>query len=126
MKDRMIELISTTTFYLTEGVVATIGSRFTHSFIEAIADSLLANGVIVPPVKVGQTVYRIIVSEKVFESTITAIVSNSDGFRFNVDRYHMFNEKQISYGNNEGRNIYDMLFLTREEAERALKEREQE
>lgn len=117
MKDRLIKLLES-------AESAVYWNSEDKSFIEKIADHLLANGVIVPPVKVGQTVYRI-VGEKVFESTITAIVSYGDGFRFNIDRYHLFNEKQISYGNNDGRNIYDMLFLTREEADRARKRREQ-
>lgn len=110
-RDRLIELLEAAPFYR---------NSVTGIDWQRIADSLLADGVIVPPIKVGQTVYRI-VSEKVFESTITAIASYGDGFRFNVDRYHLFYEKQISYGNNDGRNIYDMLFLTREEAEQALK-----
>lgn len=120
-RDRLIELIEQHCLARLDALECTSEKDIECS--ECLADHLLANGVIVPPVVVGQTVYRI-VSEKVFESTITAIVSYGDGFRFNVDRYHLFNGKQISYGNNDGRNIYDMLFLTREEAEQALKERE--
>jgi hypothetical protein len=49
MRDRLIELIKGCSQYICDDAV----------LIESIADHLLANGVIVPPCKVGQTVYVI-------------------------------------------------------------------
>lgn len=46
-REKLIELISTADFEPVKGVVRTIGSRFTTSFIERIADHLIANGVTV-------------------------------------------------------------------------------
>lgn len=87
--------------------------------IEAmIADFLLANGVIVPPCKVGDTVYRTIgnyCGEKIFEGIVAQI--------------SIYNEKETRfwvYGHPWGFGCDDIgktVFLTREEAEKALAER---
>ena len=53
MRDRLIELIKQVPY----GV--SVGAKFTQQFSEKMADNLLANGVIVPPCKVGDTVYYI-------------------------------------------------------------------
>lgn len=78
----------------------------TGSFTEHLADYLLANGVIVLPCKVGDTVYQID-AERVFESQVEAIIYATDSIAF------------------DERVIGKTVFLTREEAERALKEREE-
>ena len=46
-REKLIELIRCADFSPTKGAVATIGSRFTTEFIEAVADHLIANGVTV-------------------------------------------------------------------------------
>lgn len=90
------------------------------SFIEKIADHLIANNVTIPPVSVGQTVYIMrvpdnmeprIVPEQVdkIEITLTAgrqrcVFSNNQFWRTSED-------------------IGKTVFLTIEEAEQALKER---
>lgn len=51
MKDRLIELLNQ--------VGDNVMQLKTDNFIDSLADYLLANGVIVPPVKVGQTVFVI-------------------------------------------------------------------
>ena len=53
-RERLIEIINNTKIRS-----RTLGDLFYKSLIEKIADHLLANGIIVPPVKVGQTVYYI-------------------------------------------------------------------
>ena len=71
--------------------------------MEYLADYLLANGVIVLPCKVGDTVYQID-AERVFKSKIKAFVYDTENFAF------------------DERAIGKSVFLTREEAEKALKE----
>lgn len=72
---------------------------------ETVADYLLANGVIVPPCKVGDTVYWIdngkIKCEEVFEISI-----HSDGILVHTGIQFCLNQ----------------VFLTKEEAEKAMKE----
>ena len=79
----------------------------------AIADHLLANGVIVPPCKVGQTIYYIHEGvDRGYEGEVTSFVYVSDTNSFGIHYdggYGVF-----------GRYV----FLTREEAEKALAERE--
>jgi hypothetical protein len=87
---------------------------------DTIADHLIANGVIVPPCKVGDTVYRTqgnYCGEKIFEGV--------------VDQIAIFNNREIRiwvYGHPLGFGCDDIgktVFLTKEEAEKALAEREQ-
>ncbi len=78
--------------------------------IEEIADYLLANGVIVPPFKVGDWVYILITKKSkgrnysIFTYIHRSTVTNINFFRFVKD-----------FGKT--------VFLTKEEAEKALKER---
>ena len=74
---------------------------------ELLADYLLANGVIVPPCKVGDTVYWYNMGGKIVEAKAKAIyfiVRHPEGFEYKVS----FDD----FGKT--------VFLTREEAEKAL------
>lgn len=92
----------------------------TGSFTEHLADYLLEHGVIVPPCKVGDTVYMIFFNE-IISCTVTSFDYNSWGFPTEL------NLKYSEYG---GFGLFRMqctdesIFLTREEAEKALKERD--
>lgn len=110
MRERLIELI--------EEVVTINGSVYS----EDIADYLIANGVIVPPCRVGDTVYA---------------VSNYYGgewqiYECRVDNFTVYKTNTfMSIGNREGyifgANICEIgksIFFTRELAEKALKERD--
>ena len=79
-----------------------------------IADHLIANGVIVPPCKVGDTVYYIggIHRRLIKSATVVEIILNSDGVR---DLF-VNSEDGVSFENS-----FDTFFLTKEEAEKALK-----
>ena len=83
-----------------------------------IADHLLANGVIVPPCKVGDIVY------KVFDGEIreAKVVSCSMFFSKTIRQNNIHTENHrgaiISY---EWKDIGKTVFLTREESEQALK-----
>ena len=76
----------------------------TGSFTDYLADYLLEHGVIVPPCKVGDTVYSI-------EMRI-------------VDKWLKYKVCEIPFNLTLWENGWEDIFLTREEAERALKERE--
>lgn len=108
MRERLIELI--------EEVVTIHGSVYS----ENIADYLIANGVIVPPCKVGQVVYRIYWDFLIDKCKVSALTQKSDE-SFKI---------RVTSGIN--RSVFEVtpdrlgktVFLTREEAEKALKERE--
>ena len=54
MRDRLIELLNEATFGVN---VHTLADHLKKETIEAVADYLIANGVIVPPCKVGDTLW---------------------------------------------------------------------
>ena len=90
MRDRLIELISKV--------------QYMGGLEAKLADYLLANGVIVPPCKVGDVVFQV-ACERVYESTVKNVIYDTNGVAF------------------DERAIGESIFLTREEAENALAER---
>ena len=91
--------------------------------IEAIADHLLANGVIVPPCKVGDTVYWLnfynhlmLYRDKYYEAEVVRIVVTRFGVSCVIrvrGEHATYEIPDVEFGKN--------VFLTREEAEQALK-----
>lgn len=79
-----------------------------------IADHLLANGVIVPPCKVGDTVYYIggIHNSLVKSAIVEEIIMNSNG----VSDLLVISENNVVFENS-----IKIFYFTKEEAERALK-----
>ena len=83
-----------------------------------IAEHLLANGVIVPPCKVGDTLYEITSRNTISEYEVTAI---------RIELFNVFIDWKLTQGFVD-RYISDMpvgeigktVFLTREEAEKAF------
>lgn len=69
-----------------------------------LAQSLVENGVIVPPVKVGDTVYLTDNAGDIYESEVTQVVYNTKGIAF------------------DERAIGKTVFTSRESAEKAVKE----
>jgi uncharacterized protein YqgQ len=94
-----------------------------NEMLVGVADYLLENGVIVPPCKVGDIVYYI------FEGEIRelTVISLSYTFSENIKHFNLhttnYRGAVLSY---EIKNIVKTVFLTKEEAEKALKERERE
>lgn len=88
-----------------------------------LADHLLANGVIVPPVKVGQMVY-----------VLRSQTSDGKNLYLRAERishYRVFGETSFMCFESQRGSVADHLwhtsvFLTREEAEKALAERRAE
>ena len=85
--------------------------------ILALADHLLANGVIVPPCKVGDIVYLPCLTDwgDIENYTITEFVLDNDGLLFVVD-----DEDRETHPIEE---IGTEVFLTKEEAEAELEKR---
>ena len=98
MRDRLIELISQV--------------QYMGGLEGKVADYLISNGVIVPPCKVGDTVYDI--------ADGTAYATKVLQFVYFGDRWAC--RTVSSFPNLEG--FGTRVFLTREEAEKALKESE--
>ncbi len=97
MRDRMIELL--------DSII--VNFRFTAwENTDKIADHLLANGVIVPPCKIGTRVYRLIPDLSVIWPDPTEYKIIWDTFK--LDDIYTFGKT---------------VFLTKEEAEKALMER---
>ena len=90
----------------------------TGSFSEHLADYLLANGVIVLPCKVGATVFRILTNYY----SRTKCVKETEISRIVIDncRTWLFCQCSPTARSVLGKNV----FLSREEAEKALKERD--
>lgn len=92
-----------------------------------LADHLLANGVIVPPCKVGDVVYIVVNPysflplKKAVEGEVVSIHLHEYGLFLRV----LFDTKKIigCYDYNLNWRLGKDLFLTREEAEKALAER---
>lgn len=81
--------------------------------VETIADHLLTNGVIVPPCKVGDTVYVCFSRTRVIECKVAQII---------IEHIEEIGMSFICYGGMrfDMRHWGKTVFLTREEAERAL------
>lgn len=108
MRDRLIELIK----------------DIVHPyFAETIADHLLANGVIVPPCKVGDTVWvHNQTAGKIFKNTVVGIfVSGASPHRNGIKCEYRNICGETSNRKFTFAQIGKTVFLTREEAEQALK-----
>jgi hypothetical protein len=96
--------------------------------IEDLADYLLANGVIVPPCKVGDTLYDLITVDTEKELNMNEIFcGTAQGFSFDGKTIWI----SASYTNglfyyHRSNEIGETVFLSRELAEKALAERSKE
>ena len=110
MKDRLIELIGAFPVW-----GKTLKDQWFPEAVERFADHLLANGVIVPPCKVGDTVYVLVnwcdFINCHFDGCAGCSNCNDKGI---VER--KFNYSHLAQ-------IGKTVFLTKEEAEKALAER---
>lgn len=89
---------------------------------KAYADRILADGWIKPPYKVGDTVWAIAITGKIYKYTV-------NGFHYFEDKHFMFGAYRIREDGKkvnptwQDSEIGKTVFLTREEAEKALAER---
>lgn len=117
MRDRLIEILK---------CAPLCGRRFDVQYsdgtIAHIADHLIANGVILPPCKVGDKVW-VINKKDIYDCSVYGISIDykSAWFTFLCGGvFPEFKEKKIYYLTEFGQAV----FLTREEAEKALAEKE--
>lgn len=97
---------------LVEMIQDAVGGCAKH-WAEIIADYLLSNGAIVPPCKVGDSIFRVGNGE-IWEWLIEHIEIYEDEIGFVDDGENYFTPDKIG----------KTVFLTKEEAEEKLKERE--
>lgn len=123
MRDRLIELISDIENELLRSYPYTTDEYR----IASIADHLIENGAIIPPCKVGDTLYSFSF-HKIIEAEVIKVEWSCE-----AENYGKFIREKITLcGNdiNETKiDFYDIgktWFLTREDAEKALREREGE
>lgn len=117
MKERLIELIKSSSQYVCEDAY----------LVERIADHLLANGVIVLPCAVGDTVYFICFDE-ICEATVVRIELN---YYTNPKEWIVIEYYSKAIGIHEHKSRVDLMFgrntfLTKEEAEKELERRNNE
>ena len=114
MRDRLIELLRQRSCYYVDcrgrSCKGCQNVFIQDEDIESLADHLLESGVIVPPCKVGDTVYyRYYGGNRVYEGKVTSFIYNSESGWFGIH----YDGGYGTYGK--------YVFLTREEAEQALK-----
>lgn len=106
-RQRLVELIDD--FFKKES-----GIGFTEEFLGELADKLLNNGIVVPPVKVGDAIFRID-DKQVFDWwDVEHIEIYADEIVYIDDSGNQFTEEDIG----------KTVFTSREEAEKALERKE--
>jgi hypothetical protein len=110
MRDRLIKLLNKKYDHFCDQCGINKDSHYT----ESLADYLLANGVIVPPCKVGDTVYEIVHGE-ILEPKVVGFLICQDGA--------ILVKTSCSFP--LSREIGCCLFLTREEAEAKLRKEDE-
>ena len=112
MRDRLIELLNECR------TIEGIGMEL----VEKQADHLLAEGVIVPPLSIGQKVYINAFRNDIQSFTVTNIYVQRD----RDNRTYFAYDAEIGEGNEiyfDEEKIGNIIFLNQEEAEKALAER---
>lgn len=118
MRERLIELIKEvkyTPFKDGCGLDVSVEHQLPDHAFEAIADRLLAEGVVVPICKVGDKVYQTD-GIRIYESTIREIT-------YCTNNVLIYDTEKVCFDKTA---IHKSIFLTKEEAEQALAEREGE
>ena len=131
MRDRLIELLRQIEFDYSEECVCAFedGYKGTPDFAKFFVDHLLAEGVIVPPVKLGQSLF---VLEDIGIQTLPEIVPLTvynlafTVFEEGIKSHIVCITKSRKVRHIKGEDLGETAFLTREEAERALEEKSKE
>ena len=116
MRDKLIKLMKEE--ISNGGYSFKLTDRCCDIAMETLVDYLIANGVIVPPCKIGDTVYYPVFEiDKVLLYKVISIKLNSKGL-YVVCENHLSKSQMTHRATQIGKTI----FLTKEEAERALAE----
>lgn len=120
-RDRLIELLVDFNPY--KDPIRQMADRM---IIEKIADYLLANGVILPPCKVGRTLYFLYDNTFANRPDFTPKIYETNDWYFDIDQKSTSILPRSIHGYKGEFHYYlnKTVFLTKEEAEKALKERE--
>lgn len=113
MRDRLIELIAKSGLVLVDGGI----HPDTHLCQEALADYLLAEGVIVPRFKKGDKIYYISAVGNIIENKVYYVGGYTRALCYNADNKPLLDNVFLDTRVNEE------YYLTKEEAEKALAER---
>ena len=118
MRDRLIELL-----YAFSELDEPKDGR---TWREHQADFLLANGVIVPPCKVGQTCYKVRNGEILEIKLLSIMYEPLPAYSYSI-RFNSLGVLCLLHdGSRNEKYSWNNIFLTREEAEKALAERSSE
>lgn len=127
MRDRLIELIvNADTYDPYECNLCTKDDDYCDCcYAEKLADHLIANGVILPPCKVGDTVWFLFNGDELCEARIIFVEEN---YYTNPQTWLTIEYDSRIIGRNTYKSRIDLMlgkiiFFTREEAEKKLKER---
>lgn len=119
-RDRLIELLCKAPLGF-----KTFENQYYKSTISKIADHLIVNGVIVPPCKVEDTVYMITPNGNIRNLTIESIDIELEKKEVKMTYLAVYEfEGKPCYMQIQSFKFGKTVFLTREEAEKALKESE--
>ena len=118
MRERLIELIKSVPYG-----TGTLGEYFNKSYIETcIVEHLLENGVIVPPCKVGDSLYYILEDGEIIMDIVEAIYINQYGDTCSELKIPSYIQgmmcKRLPL-----ESVGQIAFLTKEEAQAAFAER---
>lgn len=125
MRDRLIKKINQIEFDYSEICVecSEDGYRSPPDYAEYFADRLLADGIIVPPVKINQTVYvidRADVRDPIKEKIVLEIQDGYLGAVFVLQDTPFRLRRAYNFGD-----VGKTVFLAREEAEKALRKEDE-
>ena len=126
MRDRLIELLKQKSCVYVPCDNECGGCKNVEMYddsIESIADHLLSEGVIVPPVKVGQTLYKVYMGEILEVKAIEISYELLPAFTYTIHFNSLGVLCLMSDGTRNEKYSWD-IFLTREEAENALERSE--
>ena len=123
MRDRLIELLRQIEFDYSEECVCAFedGYKGALDFAKFFADYLLENGVIVPPVKIWQTVY-VMESENTGYYECEIVSMQYDGVQWLGYMNPLWKHHHGGYWKWQEYEFGKTIFLTKEQAEKALEE----
>lgn len=124
-RERLIKFLNDATFGVN---VHTLADHLHKETIEAVADYLLANGVIVPPCKLGDTVYIIENRDMLNIDPSVCSVTDDEIYEMGYGRTQSGELKWLFLLLETGEDFYDdevgkTVFLSKDEAEKVLAER---
>ena len=114
-RERLVELLNEATFGVN---TQTLADHLKKETIERVAEYLMANNVVVLPLKVGDRIYRLdVLNNKIIDWTIARIDIYDEEIVYCDDSFNVFTDEEFG--------VRGGVFLTLEEAENAQKERKE-